>query len=255
MKNPRSILITGGSSGIGKGLCIAYASPGVTVALSGRDSERLHEVAEMIKSKGARAIPRVLDVTDKAGMGEWIREVDREAPLDLVIANAGIGTPEDMSLAERAERVFDVNVNGVFNTIHPALELMRERRKGQVAIVSSIAGYIGLPWSPAYSGSKAAVKAYGEALRSRYRGEGVEITVVCPGVVHTPMTESHYRQMPGWLTEDQAVRIIVSGIERNSRIVAFPWYTHHMTRWLACMPLAIQDWIMPMLLRRRHHRG
>jgi len=255
MKNPRSILITGGSSGIGKGLGIAYASPGVSVALSGRDAERLNEVAEEIKSKGAKAIPRVLDVTDKAGMDEWIREVDREAPLDLVIANAGIATPEDMNLAERTERIFDVNVNGVFNTIHPALELMRERGKGQVAIVSSIAGYIGLPWSPAYSGSKAAVKAYGEALRSRYGREGVEITVVCPGVVHTPMTESHYRQMPGWLTEERAVRIIMSGIERNSRIVGFPWYTHHLVRWLVCMPLAMQDWIMPRIMRRRYREG
>ena len=255
MKNPRSILITGGSSGIGKGLGIAYASPGVSVALSGRDAERLNEVAEEIKSKGAKAIPRVLDVTDKAGMDEWIREVDREAPLDLVIANAGIATPEDMKLAERTERIFDVNVNGVFNTIHPALELMRERGKGQVAIVSSIAGYIGLPWSPAYSGSKAAVKAYGEALRSRYGREGVEITVVCPGVVHTPMTESHYRQMPGWLTEERAVRIIMSGIERNSRIVGFPWYTHHLVRWLVCMPLAMQDWIMPRIMRRRYREG
>jgi short-subunit dehydrogenase len=255
MKNPRSILITGGSSGIGKGLCVAYASPGVTIALNGRDAERLNEVAEEIKSKGAKAIPRVLDVTDKAGMEGWIREVDRESPLDLVIANAGISTPENMSLAERAERIFDINVRGVFNTIHPALELMRERGKGQVVIVSSIAGYIGLPWSPAYSGSKAAVKVYGEALRSRYGREGVEITVVCPGVVHTPMTESTYRDQPGWLTVDRAVRIIKSGIDRDSRIVAFPWYTHHLVRWLECMPIAFQDWIMPRIMRRRYREG
>ena len=255
MKNPRSILITGGSSGIGRGLCIAYALPGVTIAFSGRNSERLDEVAEEIESKGARAHPKVLEVTDAEGMREWINEVDREASLDLVIANAGIGTPEDMSLAERAERVFDVNVYGVFNTIHPALELMRNRGEGQMAIVSSIAGYLGLPWSPVYSASKAAVKVYGEALRSRYGKEGIEITVICPGVVHTPMTESYYRDSPGWLTVDRAVQIIINGIGKNSRTIAFPWYTHHVARFVSCLPIALQDWIMSRAGRRRDPEG
>ncbi len=249
MKNPKSILITGGSGGIGKGLCVAYAAEGVTVSFTGRDERRIGEVAALIRDKGANVNAAALDVTDGDAMKLWIEKIDDMAPLDLVIANAGIGEPHER-IEERTARVFDVNVYGVFNTIHPALERMRKRRRGQIAIVSSIAAYMGLPWSVAYSASKAAVKIYGEGLRLRYRDEGIEITVICPGVVHTPMTESHYRDMPGWLTVDRAVRIIAKRLERNPRLIAFPWYTLSIARWASGLPAGLQDSLIRVAMRK-----
>jgi len=249
MRNPKSILITGGSGGIGKGLCVFYAAPGVTVSFTGRDEKRIGEVAALIRNKGANVNAAALDVTDGDAMKLWIEKIDDIAPLDLVIANAGIGEPQG-SIEEKTARVFNVNVSGVFNTVHPALERMRKRRRGQIAIVSSIAAYMGFPWSPAYSASKAAVKIYGEGLRSRYRDEGIEITVICPGVVHTPMTESHYKDMPGWLTVDRAVRIIVKRLERNPRLIAFPWYTHVLARWASGLPAGLQDSLMRVAMRK-----
>lgn len=89
MRDPKSILITGGSSGIGEALARAYAKPGVHLSLSGRNAERLEAVAEACRSAGATASPLVLDVVDREAMARWITEADVAAPLDLVIANAG----------------------------------------------------------------------------------------------------------------------------------------------------------------------
>jgi NAD(P)-dependent dehydrogenase (short-subunit alcohol dehydrogenase family) len=250
MKNPKSILITGGSSGIGRGLCIDYAGPGVTIALSGRSRERLDEAAKIVEEKGAAAFPEVIDVTDAIAMRQWIEKVNTQAPLDLVIANAGIGAPRGMGIDETVKTVFDTNVYGVFNTIHPALELMRNREaksgipKGQIAIVSSIAGYMGMPGSPSYSASKAALINYGLGLRTTLKREGIEISVICPGVIHTPMTESFYRRVPGWLTVEAASRIIRRGLERNRGLIAFPWYLHVLTKWASGFPEGLRDYVM-----------
>jgi short-subunit dehydrogenase len=243
MKNPRSILITGGSSGIGEGLLKAYAAPGMTLAFNGRDRTRIEKVAEHLRSKGATVYSSNVDVTDKEGMAAWIANIDDIAPLDLVIANAGIATPEDpnLSIDDKTKRTFDVNVYGVFNTVHPALERMLRRGSGQIAIISSIAGFTGLPYSPSYSASKAAVKAYGKALRLRYRSRGVRICVVCPGVVHTRMTRDSYMSAPGWLTVDKAVSIIINGLRHNRGLIAFPWFAAAGMRWVSSWPESWQD--------------
>ena len=136
MRDYKSILITGGSSGIGRGLVLAYSASGVIISFSGRDEARISEVEELAREKGASVNGRIVDVTDAEAMRSWIEEVDEECPLDLVIANAGIATPMDVSIDERMRRVFDVNVQGVFNTVHPALERMRKRGRGKIAIMS-----------------------------------------------------------------------------------------------------------------------
>jgi NAD(P)-dependent dehydrogenase (short-subunit alcohol dehydrogenase family) len=254
MKNPKSILITGGSSGIGEALLIHYAAPGITLAFNGRNQARLDSVAEKVRAKGANVFGSRVDVTDAGGMESWIKDVDRQSPLDLVIANAGIGTvtTPTHSRNERVKAVYDVNVFGVFNTIHPALDLMLERKRGQIAIVSSIAGFMGLPGSPAYSSSKAAVKAYGRSLRSRYRNRGIKISVICPGMIHTPMTEGWCRKFPGWIEVEPATRYIIDGLEHDRGLIAFPWHTVAMVRFLASLPEPVQDGLFSWYEKRKH---
>ncbi|MEE8258273.1 MAG: SDR family NAD(P)-dependent oxidoreductase, partial [Sphingomonadales bacterium] len=168
MKNPKNILITGASSGIGQEIALLYAKAGINLVITGRDKKRLLATATTLEKKGAGVIARVLDVTDQKAMAAFIVEVDKKTPLDLVIANAGIGVQHGdfKTLDEAAKATFEVNVFGVFNTIHPALAVMKERGRGQIALVSSLAGYIGLPGAPIYSASKNAVRAYGESLRA-----------------------------------------------------------------------------------------
>jgi len=190
MKDPRAVLITGATSGIGRALAREYARPGVTLSLCGRDAGRLADVAGTCRGAGAAVDSRILDVTDAAAVRAWIEAADAEAPLDLVIANAGIsggsaGGGED---ADAARRIFAVNVAGVMNTVLPAIAPMQERGSGQIALMSSLASFRGLPGAPAYSASKAAVRTWGEALRGALAGDGIEVSVICPGFIETPMT-------------------------------------------------------------------
>jgi len=225
MKNPKSILITGGSSGLGEALARDYAGAGIILFLSGRNEERLQAVREYCAARGARVEPAPIDSSDEQGMSDWITACDRIAPLDLVIANAGIGSgfKTDMDLGEHTKKIFDVNVNGVFNCIHPAIRLMQPRGRGQIAIISSLAGYHGLPTAPAYSASKVCVKGYGEALRGLYAQHGLEINVVCPGFVKSRLTARNKFPMPFLMETDKAAQLLRRGLARNKARITFPW--------------------------------
>lgn len=184
MKNPKYILITGASSGIGEALALHYAASDVFLALTGRNIERLQTVADRCRAQGATVVDMIVDVADQQAMETWILDVFTESPLDLVIANAGIsgGTSDrdDGEPVSEARTIFDVNVTGVFNTIEPALKIMQANGgKGQIAVTSSLAGFRGWPSAPAYSASKGAVRFYGEALRGSLKATGIEVNVIC----------------------------------------------------------------------------
>ncbi|MBF0247888.1 MAG: SDR family NAD(P)-dependent oxidoreductase [Alphaproteobacteria bacterium] len=224
MKNPSSILITGASSGIGEALAREYARSGAFLALSGRYRARLDDVAEACRGLGAEVMARRADVTDRDAMADFIREADARRPLDLVIANAGIsgGSGGMGETEEQTRAIFDVNVTGVLNTVWPAVEPMRERGRGQIAVVSSIAGMNALPGAPAYSASKAAVKAYAEALNGWLRRDGVTVTAICPGFVKSRITDKNDFPMPLFMDAPRAARIIRRGLERGGVSVVFP---------------------------------
>jgi len=248
MKNPKSILITGASSGIGEGLALSYAAPGVSLALSGRDKKRLMAVAKGCCARGARVFPKILDVRNAKAVAAWIKTADRKAPLDLVIANAGVGVQqEDFKTAlEAATFINAINVVGVYNTIHPALDVMKKRGRGQVAIMASLAGLIALPSSPVYSASKHAVRAYGEALRPIYAEKGIEISVICPGWVRSRITERNRYPMPFFMEPEKAVRIIRRGLEQNTGRIAFPWPLAALVRLMTILPVS---WASAILAR------
>lgn len=222
MKNPRSILITGASSGIGAALAVHYARPGVFLALSGRNRERLDKVANDCRDKGAEVSADVVDVTDRDAMAAWIKGSDQDHTLELVIANAGIAGEGDLD-ENMTREIFSVNMAGVLNTIFPALGPMRKRQRGQLALVSSIAGFRGLPSSPAYSASKVMVKAFGEALRGVLGVEGIGVSVICPGFVESRITAKNDFHMPLIMKAPKAARIIARGLAKNRLLIAFPW--------------------------------
>jgi short-subunit dehydrogenase len=243
---PRSILITGASSGIGEALAYAYAAPGVTLALSGRDRERIAAVAEACRSKGAVVEARAVDVTDRALTEAWIEDADARAPLDLVIANAGIsgGTGGSSGKGEgplQTRRIFDINVTGLLNTVLPAIPPMQRRGGGQLALMSSAASFRGMPGAPAYSASKAAVRAYGEALRGALRPAGIRVSVICPGFVRSRMTDANPFPMPLLMDAERAARIIRRGLERDRARIAFPFPTYFAAWLMGVLPPALTD--------------
>lgn len=243
MKNPNSILISGASSGIGAALAILYAGPDVRLALGGRNSERLDTVAAACREAGALVESTAVDVTDTAATTRWVEGADDAAPLDLVIANAGIsgGTFGGGETHEQASAIFAANVDGVVNTVHPAAERMRGRGIGQIAVMSSLAGFRGLPGAPAYSASKAAVRAYADALRGRLRRDGVTVSVICPGFIRTPMTDINGFPMPFLMEVEDAARRIRRGLARGHPRIAFPWPLYTAVRLAALLPPALSD--------------
>jgi short-subunit dehydrogenase len=252
MMVPRHILITGASSGIGAALARHYASAEVRLYLGGRDEQRLQKVAADCRERGAAVAPQVVDVRDRPAMRAWVLAADAEAPLDLVVANAGIGLNEDAGpdSEERARTVFAINLGGVLNVAYPAIERMAARGRGQLALMSSLAGYRGFPEAPAYSASKAAVKALAEAWRGALAARGIRVCAICPGFIGTPMTARRTLRMPFLMSAERAAGIIVSGLARDRARIAFPWPMALGTWLVAALPAALADRILRLRPRR-----
>jgi short-subunit dehydrogenase len=208
-------------------------------------------VAADCRRRGAAVAVKAIDVTDRSAMRAWILAADAETPLDLVVANAGIGVDEGIGGESEAlaRAVFAVNVEGVLNTAYPTIERMAQRGRGQLALMSSLAGYRGFPDAPAYSASKAAVKSLAEAWRGVLAARGVRVSVICPGFVETRMTARNNFHMPFLMSAERAAQIIARGLARDRPRIAFPWPMVLGTWFLAVLP-ALGD----RLLRPRSHR-
>ncbi|SFK04946.1 SDR family NAD(P)-dependent oxidoreductase [Methylocapsa palsarum] len=245
---PRSILITGASSGIGRALALAYARPGVALALIGRDEERLEAVAATARGNGAEAEIGLVNVRDQDAMARWIAARDASQPIDLCIANAGITTglgPGDIAESPQAVRaILATNLIGVLNTVEPLIGRMCGRGRGQLAFIGSIAGLRGLPYAPAYSATKAAVHAYSESLRGRLEPCGVTVSLIVAGFVKTPLNDSIEAVKPFEITDVEAARIIQAGLDRGRAVIAFPWPLYFAARLSQLLPSRLVDKIM-----------
>ena len=246
----RAIVVTGASRGLGRALALEYAAPGVSLALIGRDFARLGQVAEAARGKGAAVRIGAIDVRDRQAMHDFLIAADDADPTDGIIASAGVtmvtpyvGGVEDLT---RSQALFDVNLNGVMNTLAPLAPRMRARRRGQIAVFGSIAAFAPPPDSPTYAASKAAMLAFGLATRALYHPDGVSVSVVCPGFVDTDMTRSFDSIKPFQITEADAARRIRRGLDRRRAVIAFPRRLYYAARFQQILP----DWLSRRILMR-----
>ena len=243
----RTVLITGASSGIGRALALRYAAEGGTLGLLGRNLDRLEAIAKECRRAGAGVVTGVLDVRDRAEMMKWIAAFDRTSPVDLVFANAGVmeGTRPGGAIEppDPAHALIETNVLGVLNTVQPLLAPMMARGRGQIAIVSSLAGFVPLPDAPSYSASKAAVLRYGLSLRALLAERGVKVNVICPGYVTTPMMLRESGAKPFEMPPEKAAEIIRRGLARDKATIAFPFWFGLSTRISGILPDRIWRWV------------
>ena len=223
-----------------------YAQAGTRLSLTARDSGRLQQIGELCRQAGAEPDWHAADIADAQAVVPWLTDCDARQPIDLLIANAGIGGSAVIAsdcgeTLDAAQKIISTNIQGVANTVIPLLPRFVARGKGHVVIMSSLAGYIGLPHSPLYSASKAAVRVYGQALRRLLARSGIRVTVVCPGFVETPMSASVPGPRPMIWSVERAADRIVRGVARGEREISFPWTLVALARIADALPDGLVD--------------
>jgi short-subunit dehydrogenase len=144
---------------------------------------------------------------------------------------------------EQIETIFQTNVNGVINTIMPVIPHMISRQAGNIVIISSMAGIVGLSSSPSYSASKGAVRIFGQSLRGYLKKYKINVSVVIPGYIKTPMTEVNDFPMPFMVSAEKAAQKIIKNVEKGKGVIAFPWIMYAVIRLLELLPDSLFDYI------------
>ena len=273
------VLITGASSGIGRGLAVELASRGAKLGLLARGAAAQKAVGAAVG--GRRSTDRPVPITPSPALLEVVKEIEqrtdsqsgtaaerilllpadvREAgavraaanrlrqefgKIDVLIANAGVGvTSEATELdPEEVAWLIGVNVIGAANSVAAVLPEMATRGSGQLVAISSLSAYRGLPKSAAYCASKASLSSFFESLRIDLIGSGVDVTIIHPGFIKTPLTAGRKADMPFLMELDHAVNKIIGAIEKKKKSYAFPWQLATIVRAGMIMPNFMYDWI------------
>ncbi|MBX3292678.1 MAG: SDR family NAD(P)-dependent oxidoreductase [Acidobacteria bacterium] len=243
--NGKRIFLTGASSGIGEALARAFAGKGAVIGLLARRGELLDRLKNDCERLGGTARVFAVDVTDgdavQKAVDEFLHEFEH---IDVAIANAGIGgnNAETRDLNPLAvKKVIDINLLGAVNTVHAVLPGMKRRNSGHIVAISSLAGFRGLPKSAAYSASKAGMTAFFESVRLDVKHSGIDVTIIQPGFIKTPLTAGRAAKMPFLMDLDDAVPLFVRAIERRKKFAAFPWQLATIVRAGKIMPAWLYD--------------
>jgi short-subunit dehydrogenase len=248
------VLITGASSGIGKELALQLTRRGASVGLVARRVEMLSEIVNEISAQGGTGLSLVADVTNAAEIRAQADRLRTElGPIDVLIANAGTGGPvvhpAQLQPAQFA-KVIEINLIGAANSVAAVLPEMVERSSGRLVAISSLSAYRGLPKSGPYCASKAAMSIYFESLRLDLKNSGVEVTIIHPGFIKTPLTAGRKAQMPYMMELDDAVGRMIRGIENGKKSFAFPWQLASLVRLGMIMP----NWMYDSIATRNSYR-
>lgn len=238
------VMITGASSGIGRGLAVELGRRGAKLGLVARRVEVVDDVVGEIKAGGGEAVPLPADVQEVDSISAAADKLRASlGPVDVLIANAGIGPTRDAAdfSAEEVSAVINVNVIGASNSVAAVIPEMVARGSGQLVAISSLAAYRGLPRSAAYCASKAAVSAFFESLRLDLAPRGIDVTIIHPGFIKTPLTEGRDARMPYLMELDDAVGKIVRAIEKRRKRYSFPWQLATIVRAGMLMPIWMYD--------------
>jgi short-subunit dehydrogenase len=248
---PRGIAwITGASSGIGRAVALKLADAGWQVAASARSADKLSALAQ---ERRGRIHPYPVDVTDPQALKDSVRDIEHAlGPVDLALLSAGSYKRESAVGfdAGKFSELVRLNVIGTGYSLEAAMAPMISRKAGQIAVIASVAGYVGLPGGGFYGATKAALINLCEALQPQLEREGVKLQVINPGFVDTPLTRKNDFPMPFLIGEDEAAEAIVRGLGSKKFEIVFPWKMALATKLLRAMPYAVSLRVTRRMLRR-----
>ncbi|MEL7273635.1 MAG: SDR family NAD(P)-dependent oxidoreductase [Pseudomonadota bacterium] len=234
----KHVWITGASSGLGEHTARQLADMGCKVSICARSKDKLDAIA----ADSPNLFAYEADVTDGDRLKELVNEIEAEhGPIDLTVFCAGAWFQNSLSDSkiENFEKTMDVNVTGVVRSVQAVLPKMVERGKGHISWVSSVAGYGGLPNSAAYGASKSALIHLAEGSYNELARKGINLSVINPGFVKTPMTDKNDFPMPFLMQPEDAARKMVEGLKAKKFEIAFPrqlvWtlkLINHLPYWL-----------------------
>lgn len=251
MKQPSTILITGATGAIGSALAHYYARAGISLILQGRNAELLAKLSSDCQAQGAQVLSVVMDLSDIQAVRAWITEISAQHLPDLIIANAGMNTHAPRRGAgetwSEVEALLDLNIKSTIALINAVIPAMQQRGSGQIALMSSLAAYHGLPVTPSYCASKAALKAYGEAIRGSLARYGVGVTVIMPGYVSSSMCHAMPGPKPFLWSASKAAQVIAHRLQKNPARISFPFPLNVGTWLLAVMPAALAQYCLRLL--------
>ena len=247
------IWITGASSGMGREAARQYAQLGHTVCVSARNSDALQSLGEECGEFDGNVYAAAMDVTDVTQTTEGFENICKSVGVpDLTILNAGIYIRNTVDHFDRSvfESTMQINFMGTINCLQSVVPAYIEQGRGHIAVVSSVAGYRGLPGASAYGASKAALINLVEAMQPELAARGVFISLVNPGFVRTPLTDKNKFPMPFLMEVDDAVRAMIVGLERRRAEVTFPKRFTWMVKFLRLLPISLYLWLTRNVVKR-----
>jgi short-subunit dehydrogenase len=235
----RVVWITGASSGIGRDLALTLARSNDRVAASARSKDDLEALAAEAGVLDGSIDVFPCDVTDAEATAATVKAIEAAlGPIDVAVLGAGTHQPVKAAefKAKVLEKLVQVNLLGVGNCLEPLIGTMMARRAGRIAIVSSVAGYRGLPTAAYYGATKAALINLAEALKFDLDQAGIRIQLINPGFVDTPLTAKNDFPMPFLITTEAAAARIASGLDSNRFEITFPWRFTYLMKLLRLLP-------------------
>jgi len=248
--NNKTIWIIGASSGIGEALARELSQHGAKLILSARSGDKLQALNGEL---GGRHIVKTFDASDVEAMQQAFTEIKSHVTkIDSVLYLAAIYTPHDgkSKSIETIHNMLNVNLGGAFNTVTTVQEFFENQGHGQIILCGSVAGYRGLPMGQPYCASKAAIINYAESLHLDLSPKHIDVKVICPGFVKTPLTDKNKFPMPMMITAEEAAQAIAKGMQGRTFEIHFPKKFTYIMKVMRIMPSALYFMLMKQVRKK-----